>query len=103
MVFIKAERIFPKMAHIFSGPYRVVKDNTAGNYILENALGESMQMSYRRHKLKAVSDPSESEEVNLDISEILDQKVEKANILGTLLNGKIRTRRTGFRLITLIQ
>ena len=74
LVFIKAEGILPKLAPRYSGPYKVLKDTTAGNYILENALGEVMEMSYPRHKLKAVADSSENGEVNMEIDEILGQK-----------------------------
>ena len=73
-VFIKNEGIISKLSPRYSGPYKVVRVTSSGNYVLENALQELVKMSYPRHKLKLVADLETEDSINLEVEKILDHK-----------------------------
>ncbi len=60
-VFIKAEGLNGKLSPRYYGPYKIVNATYRGNYIIKNALGESIKMSYPRHKLKVVNSANEED------------------------------------------
>jgi hypothetical protein len=73
-VYIKSEVLLTKMANRYYGPFTIKRSTTGGNYILTNPLGEEMNNSYPRQKLKVVSGSNE-EELTLEIDKIIDSKV----------------------------
>jgi hypothetical protein len=74
MVLIKAEGILPKLSPRYRGPYKVTKSTSVGNYVLENAIGEPIEMTYPRHKLKVVADQQEEDYETFEIEKILEFK-----------------------------
>ena len=73
-VFIKNEGILSKLSPRYSGPYKVVRHTSSGNYVLENALQELVKMSYPRQKLKVVSELETEDSVNREVEKIIDHK-----------------------------
>ena len=73
-VFIKNEGLLSKLSPRYSGPYKVVRHTSGGNYVLENALQELVKMSYPRQKLKVVSELENDDSVNLEVEKIIDHK-----------------------------
>ena len=74
-VFVKTEGILSKLTPRYRGPFTVVEVTSKGNYILENALEERLDMSVPRSKLKVVdSEYDENNYENAEIEKILDFK-----------------------------
>ena len=55
-VFVKNEGIIGKLEARYSGPYKIERVTSRGNYELFDSKGSKFIMSCRRHKLKVVKD-----------------------------------------------
>ena len=78
-VYVKSQGLLTKMASRYQGPFRVVKDASGGNYILENALGEVLTETFPRQKLKIVADTQKEDETTFEIEKIIDSKIENGD------------------------
>jgi hypothetical protein len=77
-VFVKTEGILSKLTPRYRGPYTVTEVTSKGNYILVNALGERLDMSIPRSKLKIVDSEYDAENYeNSEVEKILDFKKER--------------------------
>ena len=73
-VFIKNEGILGKLDARYSGPYKVERVTSTGNYELLDTNGTKLTMSYPRHKLKVVKDPSDLTAESFEIEKIVAKR-----------------------------
>ena len=73
-VFLKCEGLLNKLEPRFKGPYKVSGHSKRGNYIIKNALNETLKDSYPRHKIKLVEDDSSLPVESAEIERIQKHK-----------------------------
>ena len=73
-VYIKTEGIYDKLHPKYKGPYKIVEHTSYGNYKIKDKLGEILQESFPRHKLKVVEEEEEDEEKHYEVEKILNHK-----------------------------
>ena len=59
----------------FKGPYKINGYTKRGNYIVTNALNETLKDSYQRHKVKVVNDDSSLPNESAEVERIIKHKV----------------------------
>ena len=59
----------------FKGPYKINGYTKRGNYIVTNALNETLKDSYPRHKVKVVDDDSSLPNESAEVERIIKHKV----------------------------
>ncbi|RNA32942.1 Transposon Ty3-G Gag-Pol [Brachionus plicatilis] len=74
-VFLKCKGLLNKLEPRFKGPYKVSGHTKRGNYIIKNALNETLKDSYPRHKIKLVEDDSSLPEESAEIERIRKHKI----------------------------
>jgi hypothetical protein len=75
-IFIKNEGLISKLTSRYVGPFTIDGHASGGNYYLKNALGERMDKSYPRNKLKVTESLQEENESNEEIDYVFDSKIE---------------------------
>ena len=75
-IFIKNEGLISKLTSRYVGPYTIDGHASGGNYYLKNALGERLDKSYPRNKLKVTKSLQEEDETNEEIDYVFDSKIE---------------------------
>ncbi|RMZ97548.1 hypothetical protein BpHYR1_053472, partial [Brachionus plicatilis] len=74
-VFLKCEGLLNKLEPRFKGPYKVSGHTKRGNYIIKNALNETLKDSYPRHKIKLVEDDSSLPVESAEMERIQKHKI----------------------------
>ncbi|CAF0993179.1 unnamed protein product [Brachionus calyciflorus] len=75
IVFIKCEGLLTKLEPLYKGPYKIKGITKRGNYLVTNALGETLQESYPIQKLKVVEDNLSLPAESAQLEKILNHKI----------------------------
>jgi hypothetical protein len=92
VVFVRTEGLVKKLSPRYSGPFKVISKTKNDNYILENALKETLEMSYPRQKLKIVADMETEDTETREVEKILSHKTVKDKLVYEVLwkNSKLK-------------
>jgi len=72
-VYLKCEGLLSKLEARFKGPFYVTGVTKRGNYKLKDALGDELEQSYPRHKIKVVEN-SKNPHDSVEVEKIIDHK-----------------------------
>jgi hypothetical protein len=76
VVFVRTEGLVKKLSPKYSGPFKVVSVTKRNNYVLENALNETIKMAYPRQKLKIVTDMESADGETREVDSILNNSIQ---------------------------
>jgi hypothetical protein len=80
-VFIRIDGMINKLEPRFKGPYKIESYTKRNNYLLTDALGNKLEHSYPRHKLKVVEVDDTLPEESVEVEKILqDKKMDNNNM-----------------------
>jgi len=85
MIFVRTEGLLKKLSLRYSSRFKVVSVTKNNNYIVENALKETVTMSYPCQKLKVVADMESEDTKTREFDKILRHKTVNEQLVFEVL------------------